>query len=509
MTPRLLCVLFLLACPFFQVASSEQKQPNVLFLSIDDLKPLLGCYGAEQMVTPHIDVLAERGTLFERHYVQQAVCAPSRVSMFTGLRPDTTRVWDLKTYCKDVCPQAFTMQEFFKNAGYTTAGAGKIMHGFRKDDPPSWSMPYVPSEELEYADGQMPALYCQYQGEAIHDAYEKLLAEKIKAYGAKQKFMSALGAKPSTERLDLADDAYADGAMVEWGIDMLERFAESGESFFLTLGFRKPHLPFVAPEKYWKMYDRDSIDTAAFTKMPKGAPNFGYQPGFEIDGYSDIDVKTLNDDFDKQCELIHGYYACVSYVDALVGEVITTLDETGLADNTVVVLWGDHGWHLGDHSIWCKHGVYEQATHSPLIVVAPDGKGGQRVVTPVESIDIFPTLCELAGLDVPTQLEGVSLVEALDEPSTELKPFALSQFKDWKGKDLMGYAQRTERYRMITWIDRSVSENGKFDASLVEAIELYDYEVDPLETVNLAKNPEYAEIITELSSLLEKHFSES
>jgi arylsulfatase A-like enzyme len=493
------------------IAAPAVKQPNILFLSMDDLKPELGCYGSKVVKTPNIDRLAKGGMLFEHHYVQQAVCGPSRASMFSGLRPDTTRVWDLRHTCREECPQAFTMQEYFKNNGYQTTGSGKIMHGFKNDDPPSWSIPYVWPGDLPYADGKVPALYQQYQAEAIHEAAGKLEKSGLKKYKEKQQFMAGLNAKPSTECLDQPDDAYCDGAMTVWAMDMLDQFAKDGKPFFLTLGYRKPHLPFVAPKKYWDLYDREEIEMAVFQKMPKGAPGYAYHPGYELGGYSDIEIKELGQDAEKQRELIHGYYACVSYVDAQIGKVMDKLKETGLDKNTIIVLWGDHGWHLGDHNIWCKHSTYEQATRSPLIISMGRGAGdmerGARSYSPVESIDIFPTLCELAGLPVPDQLEGTSMVPVFKDPAAKVKEFAMSQYPDHGKNGLMGYALRNERYRLVVWVDEEVSRSGSYDPSKIDAVELYDYVKDPLETVNLAKNPEYKSVVKDLEDKVEGFFS--
>ena len=486
---------------------SFAAQPNILFLSMDDLKPELGCYGSEIIKTPNIDRLAESGRLFTHHYVQQAICGPSRASMFSGLRPDTTKVWDLKHTCREECPQAFTMQEYFKKNGYETAGSGKIMHGFKNEDPPSWSIPYVHSEDLPYDGGRIPALYTQYQGKKIHAAAQALKKSDLKKYKEKQQFMAKLNAKPSTECLDLPDDAYSDGAMTEWGIGMLDRFAKSDKPFFLTLGYRKPHLPFVAPKKYWDLYEHENIKLAAFRKMPLGSPDYAFHPGYELGGYSDIEIKELGADSEKQRELIHGYYACVAYIDAQIGKVMAKLKETGMDRNTIVVLWGDHGWHLGDHNIWCKHSTFEQATHSPLIISAPKFPLAGMAEAPVESVDIFPTLCELAGLPIPRQLEGASLVPILKDPKAKVKNFAMSQYPDHAKKGLMGYALRTERYRLVVWVKDEVSRTGKFDHSLVDSVELYDYENDPLETVNQARNPEYKNVLKELEAKFDRYFS--
>jgi arylsulfatase A-like enzyme len=488
---------------------ARAAKQNILFLSMDDLKPELGCYGAEYVKTPNMDRLAGQGCLFTHHYVQQAVCGPSRASMFSGLRPDTTRVWDLQHTCREECPQAFTMQEYFRKHGYATAGSGKIMHGFKNDDPLSWSIPYVDPGSLPYADGKVPALYQQYQSPLVHEAAAQLEKSGLKQYKEKQRFMAELNAKPSTECLDLPDEAYSDGAMTAWGLQMLDRFAASGEAFFLTLGYRKPHLPFVAPKQYWDLYDRAEIKLAAFRDMPAGAPAYAYHPGYELGGYSDIDIQALKDDEDKQRELIHGYYACVSYVDAQIGKILDRLETTGLHANTVVVLWGDHGWHLGDHGIWCKHTTYEQATRSPLIIAAPGNKAAGKAAGPVESIDIFPTLCELAELPVPDRLEGVSLLPVLRDPSVRVREFALSQYPDHARKGLMGYALRTQRYRLVAWVSKQVSRTGEFAPSAVAAVELYDYRNDPLEKVNLADRPEHASIRDGLMKQLEQFFDPS
>jgi arylsulfatase A-like enzyme len=395
------------------------------------------------------------------------------------------------------------MQQYFKDHGYETTGSGKIMHGFRNDDPLSWSIPYVHPANLTYAGGRVPALNQQYQGEAIHEAVKKLDASGIKGYKPQQKFMAELNAKPSTECLDLPDEAYSDGAMTEWGVNMLDQLADSGKPFFLTLGYRKPHLPFVAPKKYWDLFDRAEIEVAAFREQAKGSPDYAYHTWGELKAYSDIGQdEELTDE--RQRELIHGYYACVAFVDAQIGRVLDKLEQTGLAKNTVIVLWGDHGWHLGDHGMWCKHSNFEQATRSPLIISAPGLPKPGRTSSPAESVDIFPTLCDLAGLPVPDQLEGTSLVPILKNPSARVKDFAMSQYPR-RGK-LMGYALRTERYRMVAWMDKTMALSGDFDAAGIEDLELYDYQADPLETVNLAKNPEYQSVLKDLEEKMARFF---
>jgi iduronate 2-sulfatase len=425
--------------------------------------------------------------------------------MFSGLRPDHTKVWDLKHTAREENPAAFTMQEYFKKNGYETAGSGKIMHGFKNDDPASWSIPYVSPADLPYADGKVPAHNQQYQGEAIHEAVKKLAESGVKGYKSQQAFMANLNAKPSMERLDLPDNAYCDGAMTDWALDMLDQLEKGDKPFFLTLGYRKPHLPFVAPKKYWDLFDREKIDVAEITELPKGAPEYAGHTWGELKNYSDIGKNEILST-ERQRELIHGYYACVAYVDAQIGKVMAKLKETGLDQNTIIVLWGDHGWHLGDHGIWCKHSNFEQATHSPLIISAPNLPKPGPANAPVESVDIFPTLCDLAKLPIPKPLDGISLVPMLKDPNASVQDFAMSQYP--RRGNLMGYALRTERYRMVVWLDIEIAETGKFDPSKIEDIELYDYQIDPLETASLADNPEYKPIIKELEEKLAAFFNE-
>ena len=484
-------------------AGAAEKRPNVLFLCMDDLKPELGCYGAEQMKTPNIDRLAQGGMQFQHHYVQQAVCACSRVSMFCGLRPDTTRIWDLKHHARTENPTVFTMQEFFKQHGYTTLGAGKVLHGFKNDDPQSWSEPFVRDEQLPYSGGFPVPADNQYQAKAIHAAFAELDRTGIKGYKPRKDWLASKGARPPVEHIDVPDGAYADGGIANYGIQRLEEFSKSGNPFFLTLGFHKPHLPFVAPEKYWNLYPDDSIELAAFRKHAKDSPDYAYHTWGELRNYSGM-PKTGDLTDAQQRELIHAYYACVSYVDAQVGRVLDALRQTGLDKNTIVVLWGDHGWHLGDHDLWCKHSNFEQATHSPLIISAPGLPKPGKTGSMVESLDIFPTLCELARLPIPAEVQGRSLVSILKNPKTEVKDFSMSQYP--RRGNLMGYALRTERYRMVTWMKDGIKNSGIFDPAAIVSVELYDYKTDPLETVNQAGNPEYKPIVEDLTGQLKQYF---
>jgi len=490
----------IVACGVSRGTAGGSHGTNVLFLCVDDLKPELGCYGDKRARTPEIDRLAASGVLFERQYVQQAICAPSRMSTFTGMRPDRTKVWDLKTYLLDVRPDAKTMQQVFRERGYETAGCGKVMHGARDEHPPSWSVPFGFDESLPYDPAWPLPADGEYQDPRIRAVFAEMKKQGVKGWAARKKWMSEHGARPAYECLDVPDDAYSGGAMATWAIARLNRFAKESKPFFLTIGFHRPHLPFVAPKKYWDLFDESKIDLARFRKHAKNSPEYAYHTWGELRNYSGI-PKQGDLPEDRQRKLIHAYLASVAYTDAQIGRVLKALRENGLERNTVVVLWGDHGWHLGDHGLWCKHSNFEQATRSPLIIRVPGLSRGGRVSSPVEAIDVYPTLCELCGVPKPEVLEGRSLVPALRDSSVRVKEFAVSQYPRTHVK-LMGYAVRTDRYRLVLWMDESVARTGKPDLSRVQAAELYDYEKDPDETVSLAGNPEYAEVRKRLEGML-------
>ena len=465
-------ILFLL---FFQLkiwAASGKSPRNILFIAVDDLKPTLGCYGDTLVFSPHIDSLASQGTVFFNNYCQQAVCAPSRASLLTGWRPDRTQVWDLKTLIRDKNPDVVTLPQYFREHGYETAAVGKVFDPRSVDsdhDAPSWSLPYRPARGNRW-------IYA---------------TEKV-----------------STEIVDEPDSVFMDGHILSVGLQLLDELAEGDKPFFLAVGFKKPHLPFVAPAADWNRYARDKIPLAPFQQHSLNAPEFAFQPGWELRNYVDIpDTGRIPDD--KQRELINGYYACVTHIDRLVGKLLARLDSLGLADSTIVVLWGDHGWHLGDHLMWAKHTNFEQATRAPLIISAPGFPRGQVATTMSEFVDVFPTLCELAGLPIPDSLDGVSLVPALRDPSVEVKQYAVSQYhRNANGIKVEGYAIRTKRYRYVEWLKQSIRETLVYDTTNVVANELYDYQTDPLETVSLAPLPEYRELVNQFRQILRQYFED-
>jgi iduronate 2-sulfatase len=493
-----------LALTSLSVFGQAQEKKNVLFIAIDDLKPVLACYGAEQIQTPNIDRLAKQGVVFTNNHCQQAVCAPSRASLLTGVRPDSTKVWDLKTLIRDKNPDILTLPQHFKNQGYITTGVGKIYDRRSVDtnhDGISWSEEFAFKGDEEFMNQKLgePVLghYQSTETKALVEKYTKEAQQKNKKKGAVNKYVMK-HIKPATEGADVPDNAYGDGVLALSAINRLERFSKQNQAFFLAVGFKKPHLPFVAPKKYWDLYDRDKLPLAPYQKFSENGPKLAYHKSGEIQSYTDIPKLESYSDIGpdllpeaKQRELIHAYYACVSYMDAQVGKVLNALDSLGLRENTVIVLWGDHGWHLGDHGLWCKHTNFEQATRSPLIFSAPKAKKGICIDAPTEFVDIFPSLCELSGIETPENLAGTSLVPILTGKKKSVKEYAVSQFRRGKA---MGYAFRTERYRYVVWIGDNFRTTKPYRKDLVVAEELYDYKVDGLETRNVLGDKSYEKV---------------
>ena len=496
-TVKLILLIVLMAIP---ILGFSQNRPNVLFIAVDDLKPLIGVYGEEQMQTPQIDRLASGGMIFTNSHCQQAVCGPSRASLLTGMRPDYTKVWDLKTRMRDMVPDILTIPQHFRNNGYSTVAIGKIFDPRCVDndyDGPSWTIPYKESSRYNYPSEYGEPALSYY---ALPDAKERVkeLQKEARERGEpniseyiRSKF------KPSVELADVPDEAYMDGQIANNGIKYMEELAASGQPFFLAVGFKRPHLPFAAPKKYWDMYSRENIELAEFRQPVENGVELAYHNYGELQSYTDIpELSSFSDIFsnqlpeNKQKELIHGYYASVSFIDAQIGKLLDRLEQLGLEKNTVIILWGDHGWHLGDHALWCKHSNFEQATRSPLIISYPGGKRG-NYSNPVEFIDIFPTLCELTGIDIPGQLQGVSLVPGMKDTELKVKPFAVSQF----GRGTTnGYSIRTERHRLTLWLKNNYRTDMPFAEDMIAGGEIYDYKNDPNETVNLFNSEKHARL---------------
>ena len=422
------------------------SQYNVLFIAIDDLRPLLGCYGHSEIHSPNIDRLAQRGTRFNRADCQFPVCNPSRVSVLTGLRPDTTSVQDNPTDFREVLPGVVTLPQHFKDHGYHTRSVGKIAHGDAAwKDELSWSEP-IWREPWRYVNKTT---------------------------------------SPSWEALDVDDDEFEDVRIANAAVEVLTEIRD--KQFFLAVGFNKPHLPFYAPSKYFDLYTTQDFKLPDNSNLPRNAPNIAANPK-GMKAYQDIsDYPPFSDE--KTLELIRAYAANVSYVDALVGRVLDSLEALNLTENTTIVFWGDHGFHLGEHGLWRKNTLFEDSVRSPLIVSVP-GQTHTDVGTDalVELVDIYPTLCDVCQLPIPSELEGISMLPVIEQPTRSWKTAAFSQLR--RG-DIDGYTMRTKRYRYTEW--GNAGERG---------VELYDYDVDPDETINIAYASENAEIVAHLNERL-------
>lgn len=467
----------------FSIGTSRSKKPNVLFIAVDDLRPQLGCYGFNYMQTPFMDELGASGCVFERAYCQQAVCSPSRTSLMTGLRPDDTKIYDLRTHFRDTIPDAVTLPQYFKQNGYHSQAYGKIYHG-PLDDAASWSVPWHPSGPRVRTDRPQSGNYVTPEGIAAHQQ-----AKAEWEAGGRKGMIFGL----PYEIQDIDDDEHGDGALSLAAEQTLAQLAENPEEpFFLGVGYRKPHLAFLAPKKYWDLYPEDSIDLDDNPFRPKGAPDIALTEWGELRAYATVPKEgPLSEEMARN--LIRGYYACTSFIDAQVGRLMAALKKHDMWENTVICLWGDHGFHLGDKGLWCKHTNYETAVHSPLLMRDPNSSGGKKTRGLCEFVDVYPTLCDLADLEIPTNLAGISLAEPIARDKQTIKEAAFSQYP--RG-NIMGYSMRTDRYRFTTWENQNTGNQT--------AMELYDHENDPNEMVNIAEQADSQPVVSELTTLLNR-----
>lgn len=452
----LLCVL----CAF-AFSSTAAPKPNVLLLMSDDLANTLGCYGHPLAKTPHLDAFAKRGVLFERAYCQFPHCNPSRASLLSGLRPHTTRVTDNADNLYKNIPGVMTLPHHFRRNGYATARCGKIFHlgvptGTESmDDPQAWDFGTPFKDERPYPPKRESA---------------------VKVTTGKKQGL------PWTETTG-TDDDLVDGNFAKTAVEWLEKRDQS-KPFFLAVGFHRPHLPLVAPAKYFDLYPFDSIKLPAEpaddeADIPAPARN-GSVPGYAITTTPE-----------QRRAAIRGYLATVSFMDAQAGRVLDALKRLGLADNTIVIFAGDHGWHLGEHGLWHKRSLFEESARVPFLVHAPGAKGnGQRSASLVELLDVYPTLCDLAGVPAPGSLQGKSLRPVLNDPRATLHDGAFTQARRGPKAEHWGRSVRTTRWRCTEWDE---GRNG---------IELYDHDADPREFTNLANDPTHAAVLKELRATL-------
>lgn len=480
---RHLIFAFSVSLTWIGQACSAADRQNVLLICVDDLKPQIGCYGDKIAKTPNIDALATKSVRFENAYCNQAVCSPSRNSLLSGLRPQTVGIYNLGTNFRAYDPDTVSLPQLFKNNGWRTEGVGKIFHfgHGNHEDPASWSVPHWHANVVSYGEGK------EKKPEEL--TREEALFSNLPAANRPR----GLAVKAS----DAEDNTYPDGLIAAEAIKRLQAASENNDQpFFLAVGFVKPHLPFVAPKKYWDLYDRSSLPLPEVRQAPEGAPPYAATNFGELRQYKGIPENgPISDELTR--ELIHGYYAATSYMDAQLGKVLAELDRLDLRKNTIIILWGDHGWHLGDHGMWCKHSNYEQATRIPVLVSVPGFATG-ATSSLLETVDIYPTLAELAGLTPPKNLDGHSFVSTLKDPKQPTKDHVISVYprtpKD-KG-NILGRAIRTDRYRLVEWkAIGAPPETAEF--------ELYDYVADPLETKNLAAAR--PETVSELRKILATH----
>lgn len=448
------------------VPVTKPAKPNVLFIVVDDLRPEMGCYGQPAVQSPHMDRLAAEGLLFQWAYCQFALCMPSRSSVLSGYRPESINKTGLVS--GHVPADTVTLPQLFRNNGYTTVSIGKVYHG-NNDDPAGWVRRYT---DTFAAEGQWSSGYCSgYQLASNRALVQNYLQGKRK---------QGLAASNISEITDTPDEKTPDGVIAQRAIEELQKFKSSGEPFFLAAGFYRPHMPLTAPKKYWDMYDRRKIALPPdFRQADDGIPRNDWD---EVRRYGDCPLKGPMPE-DKALEIVHGYYASVSFVDAQIGKVLDELGRLGLDKNTVVVLWSDNGWSLGEHGRFSKQTNYETSTHIAMMLKVPGFPGQQVTPAITELVDLYPTIAELCKLPAPGYLEGTSLVPLLSDPQRPWKSAAFSCLASAESRTI-----RTDRYRLIT------HPGGQ--------IELYDHVDDPAEDHNLAKDPAFARTLMELQSAL-------
>ena len=487
---------------------ADQEKPNILFIVVDDLRPDLGCYGNTIIKTPHIDNLAKRSVTFTKAFCQVGVCAPSRASMMTGLRPDSTRVWHLEDKFRKTIPDVLTIPQYLHKDGYYTVSMGKIFHNHMPDSI-SFDEPDLRPEAYKTKDMIGRDAESFYYDEGLRKELDSVREERIKKNPKVYAGGWAYGR--AVECSDAPDSAFYDGAQTILAIETLKRLKNGEKPFFLALGLFRPHLPFVAPKKYWDMYNRDSIPMARNDYLPVNSPVMAVNPSSELKGCYDLEYVKHPSVFklsaDSARMLKHGYYACVSYVDACIGLLMKNMEELDLLRNTIVVITGDNGWKLGEHRAWGKHTNYMNDTRIPMIVYAPGMKSnGKQCSQLTEHVDLFPTLCQLAGITIPKYLQGSSLVPLLNDTEAKWKSAVFTQFhrkpnETPDGKRYMGYSMITNNYHYIEW--RYWDYEHK-TAGSIAATELYNLVSDEEENMNISSMPENRELVNDLSNRLNK-----
>jgi arylsulfatase A-like enzyme len=447
--------LILIACN----SEPYKTPPNILFIAIDDLRPELNCFGASHIISPNIDEVAGDGIVFRQAYCQVPVCGASRASLLTGIRPNMSRFIDYDTWADIDAPGIPSLPAHFKANGYHTISNGKIFH-HKTDKKESWSdPPWIPADDIV---GKK--YWRDYQTEVNIEIME-----------------NNDGSGPAYEIADVDDNAYYDGKITARSIQDLRKLKDMDKPFFLAIGYYKPHLPFNAPKKYWDLYDPDEINLPDNPNIPENAPRASIHNFGELRAYYNIPPEgPLPDTLAHK--LIHGYYACVSYTDAQIGKVLKELEMLDLHKNTIVILWGDHGWNLGEHGLWCKHCNYETSLRAPVILKVPWKDGGIKTDALVEFIDIYPTLCDLAGISIPGHVQGESLRKYYDNPMLKGKPYVFSRF-------IKGESVKNQDFRYTEWMDSSGTRYAEM---------LYNHKTDPDENLNISGESGNSDILNAL-----------
>ncbi len=477
---KILCIYLTLISTLFSCAGNGgsadknlPEKPNILFITIDDLRPELGCYGNDYIKSPNIDKLAESGAVFTNHFVQIPTCGASRYSMLTGMLPKTKGHLSNEA-CRNLIsrkPETETPETFIhhlRRNGYYTLGVGKISHypegllygytdtiGTEYELPHSW-------DEMLFNPGKWGTGWNAFFGYADGENRQSL-NRQVKPY----------------EMADVPDTGYPDGLSAELAMERLRELAKNDKPFFLGVGFFKPHLPFNAPKKYWDLYDEEKIPLSPNPNIPENVNKASLHGSGELNGYKLSDENAslkgpVSDEYARK--LRHAYFACVSYTDAQVGKLMDELEKLGLAENTIVVIWGDHGWHLGDQLVWGKHTIFERALRSAFILNIPGKTNGINIDKVVSTVDIYPTLMDLCHVEMPYSTEGRSLLPLLSNSQAEWEDASYGYF-------LNGISLRTDRYRLTRYFREAEP-----------VIELYDHSTDPYETKNIAADrPEIVE----------------
>ncbi|MCF8381532.1 MAG: sulfatase [Bacteroidales bacterium] len=460
---------------------NKEKKPdfNVLFIAVDDLRPELNCYGATQIKSPNIDRLASQGIRFTNAYVQQSISMATRASIMTGYRPERNGIYTGESV-KDLMPGVITLNKLFAQNGYNVSAFGKIYH-------------YGSDHQDQFGDAHMdPTENLPGRGYYTDEALEKMAYNE--AHPVKGRSHKDRG--PAFEWADVPDSAYIDGYNTEYALRKLKENKQKGEPFFMGVGFHKPHLPFNAPQKYWDIYPIESIQFPEIKDAPENATRYTLRGWGELRNYWGIPKTTQPVGEDTTLILRQGYYACVSYVDAQIGKLLDELKALDLDKNTIIVLWGDHGYKLGDYGYWAKWSNMDIDTRVPLIVSVPGGKKGVSSDAMVELVDLYPTLADLCGFEKPAHLEGKSFMPLLENPDIDWKTEVYTLWPHDRAdydKAILGYAVKTKRFNYVEWVNLSTGE--------LLATELYDHMVDPKETKNVIDEPQYAEAISKLEVL--------